>query len=39
MYDLEVSLDDQILGFAVERPTVVFTESCDPRRIAGGLLP
>jgi len=33
MYDIETSLNDQILGFAGERPTVVFTEACDPRQI------
>lgn len=33
MYDIETSLNDQIMGFGKERPTVVFTEAYDPRQI------
>jgi butyrate kinase len=31
MFDIEGSLDEQILGVARQRPTVVFTEPLDPR--------
>src|SRR6056297_1264905 len=33
MYDIEKSLNEQILGFAGDRPTVVFAEATDPRQI------
>ncbi|MBN2049308.1 MAG: butyrate kinase [Spirochaetales bacterium] len=33
MYDIEQSLNDQILGFGGERLTVIFTEAHDPRQI------
>lgn len=38
MYDIERSFDEQLLGIAKNRPTVVFVEATDPRVIEAACL-